>query len=805
MKKTQRIDTRRNIRSRLAAFLTLVLIIALGLGGFFSSRFTEDSMRAAGKKYLNEHSFKDFDMLCSTGITEEDLQAIRAIDGVEAAEGRWSVDAVYTAGQTTRSVLALSLTEQVSVPDVIEGRLPESANECLIDRDLLEDTGASIGDTVVLTDAETGLLASGSFVITGSMYHPDYLRRDTVYTVVVPPQAFRAGQGRFASVSIRAVQPVETDIFSDDYFDIVADVKRRLFQWTEETGEQARARLSEIYSEGNIPARLESNWVVLERNSNAGYCEYQSTIGAVSGSGLCFGLLFLFVAGMQCYSTLSLIIEEQRRQVGMTKAFGFLRREILGKYLFFGISAALMGAMLGILLGLGLGQLLLYLLENTELYIFNPRIIRVQPILVLALCAAVTLLCALVSILACLDLLRIPAVDLMRGETRNGRAPKQTSDWRSGSLYSRLIFRNIWRDKGRVLTSIVVVAVSCILIGGAITVKLAYDGMNEKQISDVYLFDERVDLESETTDATRAEVEQAMTELGVDWARAGFGSILFENDGRLDGAVLFVGNADDLKRIVGMTDPTTGKEVALDDEGVLIQYRMAENLSLRPGDSLTLLDDHFGRLSTTISAFVQNYQKRMVIMTQVRYHALFGEAYAENSYFVRLNGVDDQLFRETLNRTAKNPGFERADSFFEQYRSIAFMFNTIVMAVTVIAILISFVILINLAAIFMARKKLELIIMLVNGFTIRETIGYIARETIATVAVGLLLGVLGGIPVGGAAIRVMETPDVQFVRDIQPVAWICAVLIEALFAALIYARAFRQVRHYDIHELSEAQ
>ena len=805
MKKTQKIDSRRNIRSRLAAFLTLALIIALGLGGFFSSRFTEDSMRASGRIYLNGQRFQDFSLLCSTGITEEDLQSIREISGVEAAEGRWLADAVCTIGQEARSVLALSMTRQVSVPEVIEGRAPESPGECIIDRDLLEDSGASIGDTILLADAGTGFLISGSYVITGSMYHPDYLRRDTVYPVVVSPQAFRAGGYRYVCASVSAEQPAEIDMFSDAYFDGVAGVKSRLIQWAEAATEKAQARKPGLFPEFNIFAGGESNWVVLERNSNAGYCEYRSTIGAVRGSGVFFGLLFLFVAGMQCYSTLSLIVEEQRRQVGMTKAFGFFRREILGKYLFFAVSAALLGAVLGVMLGFGLGRLILFLLEKTELYIFNPRVLRIQPDIVLLLCLAAILFCALVSVLACLDLLRSPAAALMRGQSRRGETRKQTPGRNAGSLYSRLILRNVWRDKGRVLTSIVVVSVSCILIGDAVTVKLAYDGMNARQLSKVYLFDERVDLEPETAEKNRADLENVLNGLDVDWKRAGYDTILFDNNGCLDAAVLLVGKAENLKYIVGMTDPAAGTENIPDDEGILIQYRMAENLSLRPGDHLTLLDQRLSRFRAQISGFVQNYQKRMVVMTQAAYRGLFGKEYAENSYFIRLNGMDDQQFRDILNQAVEDLRFERADSFYDQYRSIAFMYNTVVMSVTVIAILISFVILVNLAAIFMARKKPELIIMLVNGFTLRETIGYIARETVATVAAGLLLGLMAGIPLGGMAVRMMETPDVQFVRDVQPAAWICAVLIEALFAALIYTRSFRQIRNFNIHELSEAQ
>ena len=61
-------------------------------------------------------------------------------------------------------------------------------------------------------------------------------------------------------------------------------------------------------------------------------------------------LLFVLVGALVIYATVSKMVDEQRRQIGTTKALGFFNREIMAKYLLFGVSATLLGMLLGGLL-----------------------------------------------------------------------------------------------------------------------------------------------------------------------------------------------------------------------------------------------------------------------------------------------------------------------------------------------------------------------------------------------------------------------------------------------------------------------
>ena len=1107
-------EARRSVQRNRSAFLSLCVIILLGLAGFFAAQYAEKSMKTAGTEFFETNRFKDFDLYSSLGVEEEDVAQIRSVPGVTAAEGRFSSDAVYSFASTEQAVTALSLTEQVSTPMLTEGRLPTEAWECLVDPDLLEDSGAAIGDEIRLritgpglsetmdeaysemqeeideaektvsdadaqladamtqfseaeslikdgeeeiADAEkrlavaeaaildanerleeaggeeaieaaaqelaeaekalkifadsldSGLLAlldgeekiraviglseeygiplvddsasfekqvdqlqskleraeqlsnrikrdglpippgperdaieqeiekfapgktpeelldelddiipvlqaaldeyergridyyymgeqyldavtlyerysrrlsdaieklnelkeaeqmledgkaeleaakkeleekraelednrlvleekqqeleeakqeladakrdldflkisvgelhSGTYTVTGTAYHPDWLRRDSTYTVVVLPEAFGSGEEspRYHSVSVLTDAGSEEDLFTDTYFTAVEGVKEALEQTTETLREDWRSRFQERFPDEEMPEELQENWIVLDRRSNAGYTEYRSTIGAVSGAGLSFGLLFLFVTGMECFSTVSLLVEEQKKLVGTEKAFGFRHAEIRFRYTRFGVLAALIGAVLGFALACGMGKLLLILLDQTGLYVFSANKLYLRPGLTLAVCVSVMVFCALVAVLACGELLRSSADDLMKGASSGSSRFLKPARSRPKNLYSSLILRNMLQEKGRVIMTVIVTAVSCMLIGAGITVKLAYDGMNIRQLRDVCLYDIRVDLGAGTEESVRRQLETEMNTLGVSWVPACYESCLFENGDRLDGTLLLCAEAERLGEIIGLTDPVSEMPLVPDDEGVLIQLRMAENLDLSPGDSLTVLDTRFKRVTTPVSGAFQNYQQRMIALTPARYAALFGVESAPNSYFISFNGIDDQTFRDALTAISPELSFERADSFFEQYRAIAFMYNAVVLGVTVIAILISFVILINLAAIFISRKKRELIIMRINGFSLRKTRAYLIREIAATTVIGMVLGVLCGIPGANLVVRFMETPDIMFVRDVQPVAWLIAVALEASFACIIYGRALREVKYWSVEDLA---
>ena len=73
MKKTQRKDAFRNIRKRIVSYLSICLVIMLGLGGVFITSYMGAGINAKATRYYNDHGFKNFELLSSLGVTDEDV------------------------------------------------------------------------------------------------------------------------------------------------------------------------------------------------------------------------------------------------------------------------------------------------------------------------------------------------------------------------------------------------------------------------------------------------------------------------------------------------------------------------------------------------------------------------------------------------------------------------------------------------------------------------------------------------------------------------------------------------------------
>jgi putative ABC transport system permease protein len=215
MKKTQRKDAIRNIKKRIVSFLSVCLVVALGLGALFTTRYTAAGLDKEYSAYYNARNFKDFELIASLGVSESSLEKIRSVEGVTAAEGVMLADGVISFGDKNRNAVVSSVTKEVSVPELTDGSLPSGREECMIGEDFAELEGLKTGDRIGIT--LSGMDALGDeqplykkeFTITGLMHNPEQFKRMSVNTVALPIEAFNeeATNGLYTEAYVRIEEP----------------------------------------------------------------------------------------------------------------------------------------------------------------------------------------------------------------------------------------------------------------------------------------------------------------------------------------------------------------------------------------------------------------------------------------------------------------------------------------------------------------------------------------------------------------------------------------------------------------------
>ena len=136
----------REIKTSLGRYLAILAIIALGVGFFAGLRVTRTAMISTANHYLKDLAMFDDRILSTLGWTEEDVDAFRKLDGVSAAEGARSADVLCVGEDGSDMVLrAHSLTQQVNRLSLQAGRLPEKADECVVDAWRYDERHPAVG------------------------------------------------------------------------------------------------------------------------------------------------------------------------------------------------------------------------------------------------------------------------------------------------------------------------------------------------------------------------------------------------------------------------------------------------------------------------------------------------------------------------------------------------------------------------------------------------------------------------------------------------------------------------------------
>lgn len=248
-------DTLREIRKSLSRFLSIVAIIALGIGFFSGVKSTSPSMKETADEYYRTQKLMDIHLISTYGFTDEDLTEIGKTEGVGNVEGGYTADLLVKEKDKQRvaKVYSLSESDEMNVPLLMEGRLPEKDDECVIEvqetmGDDLGKVSYPIGSTITFSDKTgdtpvTDTLTGAAYKVVGYVRSPMYVSIERGSTTVgtgnvdfymmVRPSVFKSE--RYTDAYVRGDFHEEgLSGYSDAYDEQVAVLEKRL----EETGQR---------------------------------------------------------------------------------------------------------------------------------------------------------------------------------------------------------------------------------------------------------------------------------------------------------------------------------------------------------------------------------------------------------------------------------------------------------------------------------------------------------------------------------------------------------------------------------------
>ena len=200
-------------------YIAIVAIIALGASMFVGLLMTKTDMVATGQKYMDQQNMFDLRLISTYGWSEEELAAISKMEGVADAEGVIYVDAIARiANAEDDSVYRFyAIPKKVNRLSLRGGRMPESADECLIDGYNMSDV--ILGAQVIISSGNESMaldsLVYRKYTIVGYVASPLYMDMNRGTTSV--------GNGSLANCLYLPVEGMDVDVYSEINITIPGD------------------------------------------------------------------------------------------------------------------------------------------------------------------------------------------------------------------------------------------------------------------------------------------------------------------------------------------------------------------------------------------------------------------------------------------------------------------------------------------------------------------------------------------------------------------------------------------------------
>lgn len=525
-----------------------------------------------------------------------------------------------------------------------------------------------------------------------------------------------------------------------------------------------------------------------------GYTTYSNATRSIAAVGNVFPVVLYLVAALVTFTTMARFVDEERTQSGLLKALGYTNRQIMAKFILYGLAAGLVGTIVGIIAG---NLLLSPLISNiiTQTTVIGPAKLHFYPLwtgLALLLSLASSVLPA--YLVARRELTEKPAQLLLPKPPVTGSSiwlEKWPAIWSRLSFTHKVTARNIFRYKLRMLMTIFGVAGTVALLFGGLGIRSSISGVVQRQFGELIHYDMLV---VENSRATEEELDKLTHFLQSEQVRQSL-PVAFEqlhqtveeNGQRKNLSIsLYISDRRDFGNQVSL-ESSTGQPIKLSDRGIVLTEKLAQIYGVSVGDKLSLtLEDK--EVSVRVEAVADMYAGHFIYMTRGYYEQVTGKQKTANAYLIQLKNSQLGHIQTLASQLLAMPAVRslvQNTSLIDMLTTIAGSLQTIMTILVILSILLGLVILYNLTIINMSERIRELSTIKVLGFHNKEVTMYIYRETIALSLIGMLVGLVGGIYLHKLLLAMIGSDSIRFNPSVGLEVYLIPILaISGILAAL---------------------
>lgn len=185
MKKALFKDSIKEIKNTYKRFISILLMAFLGVGFFAGIRATSPDMVNTIDSYYKEQNVYDIQILSTLGLTDEDVEVLGQIENVEEIMATYETDGKLEI-ENKEIISKVMCIGDINRAVLLEGRLPQSENECVVEESFLKANNKQIGDNIDLKidnmtndeGEEITYLKNTNLKIVGTVQSPLYISRD---------------------------------------------------------------------------------------------------------------------------------------------------------------------------------------------------------------------------------------------------------------------------------------------------------------------------------------------------------------------------------------------------------------------------------------------------------------------------------------------------------------------------------------------------------------------------------------------------------------------------------------------------